>query len=708
MGCNKICQAKKKAKKAEKQAAAASRQARAAAAQAAKAQGAAGASVSSSLITVATLLDVEHKWKALDPNEMRALIKQGNRIPKIAKNGQVRTVAGSLNTQLWIKDKQKYLMTGIAIARMVAKVAAQINDVIFNFASIAELIADIAVLLLKIAFWILALMISIYAQMYFTAILGTKILTKFQMKRLKKLVDFSKIKISGVFNQVLVDTTPLSAIQDFNDKEAIKLTLNPDSYEPNTIDFNGLSNDIAIAMDNSSAPFTLEGLGFDEDQIKEDFIEAFEDGFDAMKNLVLDNLAEALDDPIFDVAITDIDADVASMDADKKVQIKNLTDDFVEANKKIEILQAGELLDQKFSVSGFEPTEEGQVFDDNDLAVAAAEKMIVDLKKRIENAVDGQRIDAQEVFLLVFTDEVNKKKNQSIELNDNLLAANFAAEIIIENKFDFVNSMVDSVAKINLDNSGCVVLDPCYEAAISNQFTDLKTTTQTQQTAFINASTVNTTQDMITLRDSVYANVQQAVNDAIITVDPDCQQAFGESVCKAIECFKSRLYGEIKTSVESGSLSINDVEVPDGISKYELKKMLDIFLVEIKKKLIAQAYDIIVQEVLPCKSCKPCEDMVADMGIYTSKSIQKSKENIIKHVQGQIINNTSLDWTITDAQSIIDKKNLLISNLNMALLRDAGELALVDDMLFRLKAEEKELIKNIKTALSALATEEEE
>jgi len=145
--------------------------------------------------------------------------------------------------------------------------------------------------------------------------------------------------------------------------------------------------------------------------------------------------------------------------------------------------------------------------------------------------------------------------------------------------------MIEQVDKVDLDSSECVQLDPCYEQAISNQFTLLKTTTQTQQTAFINNSTITDTASMITLRDSVYANSQQSVNDAMISVDPECQTSFGQSVCDAITCFKAHLYGEIKLSVEKGNLSINDVDMPIGVSKFELKKMLDILIEEIKKKL---------------------------------------------------------------------------------------------------------------------------
>jgi len=72
--------------------------------------------------------------------------------------------------------------------------------------------------------------------------------------------------------------------------------------------------------------------------------------------------------------------------------------------------------------------------------------------------------------------------------------------------------------------------------------------------------------------------------------------------------------------------------------------------------------DIIIEEVVPCKSCKPFEDMIADLQIYINKIIQKSKNNIIKYVQNDLLN-SGHDWTITDAASIETQKNYLISQL---------------------------------------------
>jgi 3-dehydroquinate synthase class II len=71
------------------------------------------------------------------------------------------------------------------------------------------------------------------------------------------------------------------------------------------------------------------------------------------------------------------------------------------------------------------------------------------------------------------------------------------------------------------------------------------------------------------------------------------------------------------------------------------------------------------------------------------------KDNMILNVTNFIIN-TGHDWTITDSNSIIAQKNYLKNQLSTALQKPSGELQLIDDMMFRLEMEERELIKNVK------------
>jgi len=704
MGCGKICKAKKKAKKAKKQAAAANRKADAARRSKPTIPGvpqATGTSVE--VTTVADVLGVGTKYQALTPYEAIQVLGQGRRNSQVM-NSAARGLVGPIQAAFGVYLGVKVAQAVPKVVKPIVKMASQIGDLFFNFAAIGELIADIAILVLTIFVGLAPIFLSLLRNLFFNIPVDIGILTEYQMTRLKELVQFAKIEIKAAFQTAVLDINAASVVDEYNRKQQQKSDLGGGAVPPELIDFTGLSDAINTAIQNATPPFTLDDFGIDP---KEDFISAFENGMNACREQILENLGESLKGQKINILQI---PDVATFDKENKLKAKNVAKGLNDASKRIEVLQAGEVLKRQFTVSGQTPTEEQQVFDDNDLAVAAAELMIKKLEDQVaaasaekESSGLNRTVDADRAFLEVFNDEVEKKKGKTVEVREDLEALNLAQDIILGNKNQFVASMINVVKKINLDNTGCVNLDPCYENTISTQFSDLKSTTQTQQTAFINDYTVNDTTDMINLKDSVYANVQQSVNDANITVDPSCQESFGQSVCDAIDCFKSKLFAQVKVAIENGSVSIDGTSIPSGINKYELKKMLDYLLKEVKKKLLDQARDVIVEEVVPCKACKPCEEMIADIGIYVNRAKEKSKDNIIKHVEGQIINNTNLDWTITDSQSITNKKNQLISHLNMALLRDAGELQLVDDMLFRLKAEEKELIKNVVASLQAIA-----
>lgn len=733
MSCGKICQAKKKAKKAKKDAAAANKKADAAKAEAAKA-GAGGtsvAAVSANVITVGHVLGVHEKVGALTPFEVLALTGKGKRNPQIMKSA-----AGPMVTPIQVAFG---VYSGMVIAQVVGrivkpvvKIAMQINDVVtFNFAAIGELIADVALLLVTIFVGLAPLFLNLLKNIFFSIPIDIGILTEYQLNQMKELVEATKIDIANAFAKCVKNIKAIVVINTYNNTQITKVTLGGGISDPSLISFSSLSDALSDAITNVTAPFTLDDLlayitangGVtdgsgnditDTDSLLDSYTQAFEDGMSAVRAQILEALTASLTDLSINILAVD---DVSSMDLEDKNKAKTVADGLTEATKRIEMLQDGEILKRQFTVSGQIPSDEGVVYDDNDLAVAAAENMLA-LLEALVNAASNEKetngnnmtIDADSCFLQIFSDEVEKKKRTTIATREDLLSLEYAERFIEDNKNEFILSMMDKVqALLNVNGNALATgnqvinLDDCYREEISSQFTILKSTTLTQQTAFINASTITTTAEMETLVNSVYTNVQSATNDALISIDAERADSFGQSVCSSITEFKSKLYAEVKQAIEAGDILIAELEAPKGVSKLELKKMMDLLLTEVKKKLVAQTRDIIISEVLPCKSCKPCEQMIADMSIYISKQILISKENIIKATQGMIINDTSLDWTITDSASIDTKKGILISKLTAALSRDSGELQLEDDMLYRIKEEEKELLKIVQESLKALA-----
>lgn len=695
MGCGKICQAKKQAAAAQNQAN-----------QARNAKPPAGPTIpgvpkitgsSVKVTTVGHILGVHEKKNALTPWEVITVLGAARGNSKITRNsvaaGLITPIQAAFGTYIGLKVAQ----LAFNITKPAVRMAVQINGIItFNFAMLPELLADIALLILTIFVGLAPIFLSLLKNIFLSIPIDIGIMTTYQLNELKTLIELSKIEIKNTFLKVTNEINAYLAIME-NNKKALEKAILGGVAPTGIVTFVNVSTVINNYIQNNDSPYVLSDI-LDVDVLKQQFIEAFGIGMNSCKEIILEALAADLNKLSID--ILDLE-DVSTFDIENKNKVKQISNGLSDAVKRIELLQAGEILKRQFSVSGMPPSQDGQIFDDNDLAIAAAENMLEDLTNLLDNITEKRNVDVDEIFLYTFNEEVEKKKAATLGVREDIAAIDLAQELILQNKNSFILSMINKLDQIVIDKTDVIQLDPCYEQSITNDFNTLKSVTLTQQISFINTSVVENTSQMISLKDAVYASSVQSVIDDLIVVDSACQNSFGSSVCESIDRFKRKLYSEMKKSIESGEIPIDELPVPDGIDKYELKKMLNILLDEVKKKLIKQGMDIIVEEIIPCKSCKPCEDMVADMNIYVTKTVQNSKNNIIKYLQGYIMN-SGRDWTITDAVSVTNQKNYLIGQLTMALQKPSGELQLVEDMLYRIQMEEDELLKNVRTSLQAV------
>lgn len=693
MGCNKICKAKKKAKKAKAQAAEAAKagdKARADAAAQSSAAGQPTASTEVNVITVGHVLGVHEIKGAMGPGELWDVLGTASGNSQIKGNSTAKGLITPIKTAVGVYTGLKIKEIAMFVIKPAVKMAMNIMGVVFNFANIGELLADIGQLLLTIFVGLAPIFIQLLSNIFFSIPIDVGILTTYQLESLKVIVSLAKIDIKTAFSGSVKELNGFNAITKYNENQITNASLGGGSAD--IIDFSGISYTI-----NNSTSDNLETI-LDVDQLIEDLAEGFEDGMESCKTIILETLTKKL--KLQKINVLDI-PDVSSMDTENKNKAKTVAEGLNNASKRIEVLQAGEVLKRQFSVSGQPPTEEGMIMDDNDLALAAVGNMVNSIQKAIDHNPIGGSIDVDEIFLTVFSEEVEKKKGTSIGVREDIAALEYAEEIVTSNKVAFVLSMTNETKNITLDLSEDIDFGDPFISEINQDFTDMKDAILLQQTIQINTTNVSTTQDMISLKDTIVANAQQTITDTLFTIENP--ELFQEQVCMSLHTFKSHLYKAIKEAIELGDISIASVDTPVGVDKYETKKMLDILLTEIKKTLVKQAKDIIVNEVIPCKSCKPCEDMATDMNIIMSGHLNTFKDNILKHIDGQIPNNTELDFTINSPTDVSIKKQLLIDNLTIALERNSGELNLLDDLLFKIKAEEKELIKNVNISLEAVA-----
>jgi len=697
MGCNKVCQAKKKAAKAQRQADEAKRQADAMARSANNMSDMFGRKkyigTTAEIITVGHLVKVHEKQNALTPQEIVSAARRAQYIPKVMDNSTTRGLSQNVIYAYNTYSEINGILNEFNIAKPAVKMAVNIGGIIFNFANIGELLGDIAMLIGGITVGFAPRYLKLMKDVFFNYPMDINVLSRYQLEQLTKIIDNSRAGMKDAFKKSVSGVNPKSAI-DYNNS----------NYQDRKIDFSNYSNSINNYIKNNAPPYNLNNM-IDIDNLRDDLASGFENGMRACKDLALQNLSEALKD--FSINILEIE-DVAAYDDESKQKVKEFAESLNDATKRIELAQDGELLSRQFSVSGRTP-EEGQVFDDNDLALAAANKIIDNLEKELKliekfvttSGVNNSNINVDDIFALTFSEEVEKKKEAVNEKREDIDAIEAAKEAIENNKGSFVTSMMDLVAKISLNLDNIISIDNCYEQAVTNEFNTLKSIILTQQTAYINSYIVNNTQDMIALKNSVFINAKQAIIDEIIIIDQECQKSFGKSICDSIDKFKRALYAEVKKSIENSTIDTSSYIIDENIDKIEYNKMLKLFMDEVKKALIKQCMDIVIEEVVPCKACKPCEDMSRDIGIYISKSIEKSKNTIIKNIESFIIN-INRDWTITDSSSVEAQKNYLIGQLSMALQQPSGELRLVDDMMYRIKLEEDELVKNISKSLQAV------
>lgn len=686
MGCDKICQAKKEAAKAQAEA---DKAMNAAPPAGPKIPGIAyptGTAVK--IITVGHVLGVHEKKNALTPLEMFALLGVARGNTQVTANNTAKDLITPIQVAFGVYAGLIISQVAISIVKPAVKIAVQINGIIvFNFAMLPELIADIALLILMIFVGLAPIFLSLLKNIFLSIPLDVGIMTTYQIDQLKTLIALSKITIKSSFMTVVLKLKAFNAIKIANDKAILKASLGGTIAE--IISYAAYTTAINNFVNSNSPPYLLSDI-INVEVLRQQFIKDFIKGMNSCKEIILEELSALLKEQ--EVDILNVDG-MSTFDLENKNKAKNVANGLFDATKKIELLQSGEILKRQFSTSGALPSNDGQIFDDNDLAEAAADNMIKKLEKL--------PADVDEIFLMVFNDEVEKKKAKTLEIREDIAAIELAQELILQNKNSFISSMVDKIDEIRLDKLEIIGIDPCYEQSVTNDFTILKSITEIEQFLSIENFVVTNTVDMISLKDTVFNETKQSIIDKLIVVDPACQTSFGESICNTINVFKRVLYSKIKISIEGGTIPVDNLEIPIGIDKFELKKMMDILLTEIKKKLVKQGMDIIIEEVLPCKSCKPCEDMIVDMNIFISKTIQKAKDNMILNVTNFIIN-TGHDWTITDSNSIVAQKNYLKNQLSTALQKPSGELQLIDDMMFRLELEEKELIKNVKTSLKAV------
>lgn len=703
MGCGKICKAKKEAKKAEEEADKnerdANEEAKAAKKQADAQKAAAGGNNSRSstvtsyevdVVTIGEFLGVDGKKNAISIREMQTLLATAKRSPEIMAVSIAKNLVNPLLGFMKAYRVLDFIRTAFRYVKPAVKIAMQINDIVtFNFAALGELVGDIAQMITQILLKFAPLLIEILKNLFFSIPLYVKLISKEQSIRIQQLLALSTIsvkdKISNTITNFKFDNPVCPnavAACDVLKATGESMTAIMDTYVQH------------------DPLFVLEDLT-DVPQFHADITTFIVEGIACARKTVLQEAIGNVDTEEIDILQI---PDMQNETVENKNTMKAMLEGLLTVTKKTELATTEELLRQNFEASQTVPTEEGERYSDVMLAEAAADNIIQSIRDamRIDqtafNLTDGSvhpGIDICTPCKNELNAEVNKKLAVVESNRQEIITVSVAEELIQNNKIQIFDNIISSLTNVGFNPSD-VILNDCMSYHINESFNTLKTNTIDNNFTTIDNAVIVDTQDMIDLKDLIYLNTVQAINDELIIADPTC--GFDSSVCRAITTFKSNLVHEIEDNIGDTSINIGIADIPDYVDKYELTKTIGTFNDAINLELMDVIRAIVLESVLPCKACRPCEDMVADLVSQATKKIDFIKDEMIRNA-GVFILDSSLDWTITDAQSIIDKKQQLVDAQNTAISTNAGSIDMFDAFITKLKIEEAAIISNISSVI---------
>jgi len=712
MGCNSICKAKKKAKKAKKQAAEEERKADASIA-AAKKQAAAAKATSGALagksktysvksysvetITVAKYLGIDNQKNALSIREMERLLKTARRSPTIVANSVAKSLIKPVSKAIGVYKYLDYGRKAFLIAKPAVKVASQINDIaVCNFMAIGELIADIAQLVLQVLIGFAPYLIELLKNILLNIPLYTKVITNEQSIVITNLIVTTKVNIENVTKEVLVNF------------EVSKQRC------PDVLDALAAIRAVEGSINSSIQSYTqgnpipvLEDLA-DVVALRDIIIEYIIAGLGCGKKTVVQDIIAEVNKEEMDVLSI---PDMANADVEDKQAMKAMLDGMLEMNKKVAVAETEELLRRQFAVSQSIPTADNERFADFGLAEAAADNVIQALRNMLVfnltayNKTDGSvfpKLDIEAASELELNREISKKVNNVAGSIEDITTIAVVEELIQSNKIQILQNVIYSIDNVGFDTTK-VVLDDCVSFNINSDFGLLRVSTKEANAIAVAAEVIDSTSEMIAFKDQIYADTKQMIIDELIEVRDTC--GFAEQLCNMLHWFKSELSLNIKKNLDETSLNIAAADVPDYIDPLKLTEMVKLFNGEINKEIADAAKTIIHESIIPCKACKPCEQIKDELYFIATGKIEKIKDEMIRNA-GVFIDNDGLDWTITQdgtkAQSIIDKKAQLTEAYVTAIDTKAGSVNLIDEFIIRLKAEEADLVASIKVIIKNL------
>jgi len=704
MGCGKICKAKKKAKNAKKQADKAKydavKQQNEAMREAQKAARNGTTSVVTiksytiEVVTIGKFLGVDSKKNALSIRDMINLFNVARKSPEIMASAVAKNLIGPL---LGFFDFYAEFTKLIRIFQQVKpwiKIAMQIGDIVtFNFAAVGELLSDVAQMLAQLMLGFAPLLIELLKNIFLSIPLYINKIPKEQKIRIQGLLALKHIEIREEIT---------NAIKDYKGKKPFctgRATPSCPEIITTAENIKAAENEINLNIESYTqhAPFPpLESLT-DVTALRTNITEYMKKGMKCTERDVLKNIVKASKRKNIPVSVL---PGIEENTPEEKLALGQAVDGLQTAYEKTEAAIAEELLRQNFAVSQILPEEENERYSNIMLAEVLANNSIAELRKVIvslfkkfnnTNGTIYPRVDLCRIITYELNKEAKKKLKKIEKGRQDIITLTVTTELMQSNKIQIIDNVIKSLSGIGFDSSS-YSLDNSITDQLNNDFNNLKNNMKNDNVNDINNAVVNNTNDMLDLRDLIMSNINNNVNDENIVPDPN--QGLSDSVSSNLEQFKSELVLSVENNMRKTYINMGENSLPSYTDKKKVNDMVKVFYSAIIDEIVGLLKNLVLESAIPCKACRPSEKMVEDLIAFSDKRLNEQKDAIIKNSEEKILD-ASLDWTITDANSVAEKKQQLIDMQEAGIDENIGSVNLYDIFILKLRQEEEAILDNV-------------
>jgi predicted nucleic acid-binding Zn-ribbon protein len=450
-------------------------------------------------------------------------------------------------------------------------------------------------------------------------------------------------------------------------------TLNDELLEINSLE--NMANEILNKIENEE-PYEEELA--DLEMIMSD---VFERSLENCKEIILKEVETDTQKKITDIE------DVMYFDKEEKEILSKTLDSYLDFNSQLEMTENVSLLNQKFTAcfdcerrrKGEDLTEE-EMFG-NELAEAMSEKVS-------KLVIKGKGF--KEAFLKVLKSEIDKKKKETIRTKDDIIAIDYLRNNLDKKSYLIKEDIINKVRRIKLDHKEILAIDYEYINEVKSELINTRNINVDELITYTENQTIQTDVDFDNLVDYIKNELNDLYDFDVESIDHDIYLNFKDSVCLSIERFKKHFYNKIENPfINNNGITLKDYDLnpPEYIeNRTELIRIFRMYINEIKLRLLSNVKEIVEENIVPCKSCRPCDNMVNDIDDYISKKIKSITDYFKKDFNRKIFNVYEMN--------IEDRKEEVINILNA---KKDGDISfdVYSFLKNKINKEESELLKTI-------------